>query len=170
MRFSASIIDAWPRGRSNNARVGASVMWMGGWPALVQLARGTAGGALARHLTDGGRDEDQRPRRGWRTRGLRARRPCVRGRLIDRRALRMLAAGEPFGHLLDLLLLLFDEGAKMLDRPPRVLGRDAGAVAVVAAPAGGGQVRGLPEQLRRLRARDQVVDRCCEGRSCSMIR
>jgi hypothetical protein len=29
------------------------------------------------------------------------------------------------GHLRDLLLPGFDEGAKMLDRPPRVLGRDA---------------------------------------------
>jgi hypothetical protein len=73
----------------------------------------------------------------------------------------MLVAGEPFSHLRDLLLLLFDEGAKMLDRLPRVLGGDAGAVAVVAAPAGGGEVRGLPEQLRRLRARDQMVDGCC---------
>ncbi len=34
----------------------------------------------------------------------------------------MLVAREPFGHLGDLLLLLlFDEGAKMLDRLPRVL-------------------------------------------------
>jgi hypothetical protein len=72
----------------------------------------------------------------------------------------MLVAGEPFGHLRDLLLLLFDEGAKMLDRLPRVLGGDAGAVAVVAAPAGGDEVRGLPEQVRRLRARDQMVDGC----------
>jgi hypothetical protein len=33
----------------------------------------------------------------------------------------MLVAGEPFSHLRDLLLLLlFDEGAKMLDRLPRV--------------------------------------------------
>jgi hypothetical protein len=72
----------------------------------------------------------------------------------------MLVAGEPFGHLRDLLLLLFDEGAKMLDRLPRVLGGDAGAVAVVAAPAGGDEVRGLPEQVRRLRARHQVMDGC----------
>jgi hypothetical protein len=70
----------------------------------------------------------------------------------------MLVAGEPFGHLRDLLLLLFDEGAKMLDRLPRVLGGDAGAVAVVAAPAGGGEVRGLPKQVRCLRGRDDVMD------------
>jgi hypothetical protein len=44
----------------------------------------------------------------------------------------MLVAGEPFGHLRDLLLLLFDKGAKMLDGLPRVLGRDAAAVPVVA--------------------------------------
>jgi hypothetical protein len=47
---------------------------------------------------------------------------------------------------------------KMLDRLPRVLGGDAGAVAVVAAPAGGDKVRRLPDQLRRLRGRDQVMD------------
>jgi hypothetical protein len=70
----------------------------------------------------------------------------------------MLVAGEPFGHLRDLLLLLFDEGAKMLDRPRPVLGSNAGTVAVVAAPAGGGEVRRLPEQLRRLRGRDDVMD------------
>ena len=44
----------------------------------------------------------------------------------------MLAAGEPFGHLRDLLLLGFDEGAEMLDRPPRVLGGDTGNSAVPA--------------------------------------
>jgi len=60
--------------------------------------------------------------------------------------------------LLRLLLLLFDEGAEVVDRPPRVLGRDASAVAVVTAPAGGDQVRGLPEELRRLRGGDQVMD------------
>jgi hypothetical protein len=49
----------------------------------------------------------------------------------------MLVAGEPFGHLRDLLLLGVDEGAKVLDRSPRILGRDAGPFAVVAAPAGG---------------------------------
>jgi hypothetical protein len=62
----------------------------------------------------------------------------------------MFVAGEPFGHLRDLLLLLFDEGAKMLDRSPRVRGRDARAVAVVAARAGCDEIRGLPEQVRRL--------------------
>jgi hypothetical protein len=31
----------------------------------------------------------------------------------------MLVAGEPFGHLRDLLLLGFDEGMKMLDRSPQ---------------------------------------------------
>jgi hypothetical protein len=55
----------------------------------------------------------------------------------------MLVAGEPFGHLRDLLLLLFNEGAQALDRLPRVLGGDAGTVAGVAAPAGGDEVRGL---------------------------
>jgi hypothetical protein len=87
---------------------------------------------------------------------------CVRPQLADRRhaALRCLVfvASKPLGHLRDLLLLLFDESAKILDRLPRVLGCDSGAVAVVAAPAGGDQVRELPEQLRRQRARDQVVD------------
>jgi hypothetical protein len=73
----------------------------------------------------------------------------------------MLVAGEPFGHLRDLLLRLFDEGAQALDRLPRVLGGDTGTVAGVAAAAGGDEVRRLPEQLRRLRARDQVVDRRC---------
>jgi hypothetical protein len=38
----------------------------------------------------------------------------------------MLVAGEPFGHLRDLLLLGFDEGAELLDRRPRVLGGHAG--------------------------------------------
>jgi hypothetical protein len=50
-------------------------------------------------------------------------------RLVDRRhaALRGLVfvASEFLGHLRDPLLLLFDEGAKLLDRLPRVLGRDA---------------------------------------------
>jgi hypothetical protein len=82
----------------------------------------------------------------------------------------MLVAGEPFGHLRDLLLLLFDEGAKMLDRLPRVLGGDAGAVAVVAAPAGGDEVGGLPEQVRRLRARHQVVDGCWRSRCSAGLR
>jgi hypothetical protein len=33
---------------------------------------------------------------------------------------------------LDLLLLLVDEGAEVVDRPPRVLGRDPAAIAVGA--------------------------------------
>jgi hypothetical protein len=82
---------------------------------------------------------------------------------VDRRhaALRSLVfvASEPLGHLRDLLLLLFDDGASC--SIVRRLGRDAAAVAVVAAPTGGDQGRGLPEQVRRLRARDQVVDGCC---------
>jgi hypothetical protein len=72
---------------------------------------------------------------------------CVRPRLADRRhaALRCLVfvASKPLGHLRDLLLLLFDESAKALDRPPRVFCRDAAAVAVVAAPAAGDKVRWL---------------------------
>jgi hypothetical protein len=36
-------------------------------------------------------------------------------------------AGEPFRHLRDLLLLVgFEEGAEMLDRPPRALGGHGG--------------------------------------------
>jgi hypothetical protein len=70
----------------------------------------------------------------------------------------MLVASEPLGHLRDLLLLLFYEGAQALDRAPRVLGGDASAVAVVSAPAGGSQVRRFREQLRRLRRRHQVMD------------
>jgi hypothetical protein len=49
----------------------------------------------------------------------------------------VFAASKPLGHLRDLLLLLFDEGAEALDRLPRVLGGDAVAVTVIAAPAGG---------------------------------
>jgi hypothetical protein len=70
----------------------------------------------------------------------------------------MLVAGEPFGHLRDLLLLLFDELLEKGDLLAPVVGRDPAAVAVVAAPAGGDKVRGLPEQVRRLRARHQVMD------------
>jgi hypothetical protein len=57
----------------------------------------------------------------------------------------MLVAGEPFGHLCDLLLLLLlpDENAQALDRLPCVLGSDAGTVGVVAGRAAGGEVRRL---------------------------
>jgi hypothetical protein len=54
----------------------------------------------------------------------------------------MLVAGEPFGHLRDLLLLRRDESAEILDQLLRVLGGGPGAAAVVAAPAGGDKVRG----------------------------
>jgi hypothetical protein len=74
---------------------------------------------------------------------------------------------EPFGHLRDLLLLLLDESAEALDRLPRVLGRDARAVAVVAARAGGGEIRGLPEQVRRLRARSTTASWRASGRTSS---
>jgi hypothetical protein len=47
----------------------------------------------------------------------------------------MLVAGEPYGHVRDLLLLLDDERPEILDCPPCVLGRDPGAAAVVAARA-----------------------------------
>jgi hypothetical protein len=67
----------------------------------------------------------------------------------------------------DLLLLLLDESAEALDRLPRVLGRDARAVAVVAARAGGGEIRGLPEQVRRLRARSTTASWRASGRTSS---
>jgi hypothetical protein len=75
-------------------------------------------------------------------------------------AVRVLVAAKPLCQPINLGPLLPDESAKLCDRRPRVLGGDAGAAAVVAAPAGGDKVRGLPEQVRRLRARHQVMDGC----------
>jgi hypothetical protein len=51
-------------------------------------------------------------------------------------------ASEPLGHLRDLLLLVFDELLEVGDLLAPVVGRDSAAVAVVAAPTGGDQIRG----------------------------
>jgi hypothetical protein len=73
-----------------------------------------------------------------------------RGGTLQVPPLRVSVTGEPLGHPRDLLLLLFDEDAQLLDRLPPVRRGDAAAVAVVAAAAGGDEVRRFPEQLRRL--------------------
>jgi hypothetical protein len=65
---------------------------------------------------------------------------------------------EPLGHLCDLLLLLFNELLEVGDLLAPVVGRNAASVAVVAPWAACDEVRRLPEQVRRLRARHQVMD------------
>jgi hypothetical protein len=57
-----------------------------------------------------------------------------------------------------LLRLLLDELLELRSPAAAVVRLDASAVAVVAVPASGGKVRGLPEQLRCLRGRNQVMD------------
>jgi hypothetical protein len=71
-----------------------------------------------------------------------------------------LVASEPLREPRDLGVLSPDDLLEHRDPLPRVLSRDASTVAVVATPAGGGKVRWLPEQLRRLRGRDDVMDAC----------
>jgi hypothetical protein len=63
------------------------------------------------------------------------------------RGLGVFVACERLAKPVDLLLLLFDEDAEVVDRPPRVLGRDAAAVAIVAGAAGGFQVLGVPKEF-----------------------
>jgi hypothetical protein len=70
----------------------------------------------------------------------------------------VLVVGELLGEPGDLLLLLNDELLELRGPAATVVSLDAGAAAVVAGSAGRDEVRRLPEQLRRLRARDLVMD------------
>jgi hypothetical protein len=54
----------------------------------------------------------------------------------------MLEAGEPFGHVRDLLLLLTDEDTQALDHLPRVLGGDQSAVVELQRPQAAARFEG----------------------------
>jgi hypothetical protein len=76
------------------------------------------------------------------------------------RGLSVFVACDRLEKPVDLLLLLFDEGTQAVDRLPGVLGRDVGAVAVVAPRACSGKIRFRPKQVRRLRGRHEMMDAC----------
>jgi hypothetical protein len=71
---------------------------------------------------------------------------------------RLLVLRDLLQQLGDLLRLLLDHLLELRDPAAAVVGLDAGASAVVAGSAAGGEVLGFPEQMRRLRRRDQMVD------------
>jgi hypothetical protein len=66
--------------------------------------------------------------------------------MLGRAAVAVFIAGEPFGQLVDLLLLPLDEGTETLELLAPILGGDAGAAGVVAGAAGGDDILGLLEQ------------------------